>query len=61
MELGWSTHVAQPARSLLNRLEPEFVAIEGPRALEVLGRELGDGMGVAEWSGHRSSPQLMQG
>ena len=52
MELGRPAHVAQAAGALLDRLEPELVAVEGARPLEVLSGELGDGMGVAERSGH---------
>src|SRR5437764_5190481 len=43
MELGWSAHVAQPARALLDRLEPELVAVEGACSLEVLSGGLGYG------------------
>ena len=53
MELGRPTHVPQAAGALLDRLEPELVAIERARPLEVLSGELGDGVGIAERSGHR--------
>jgi hypothetical protein len=36
MEFGWSADVAQRANALLDRLEPELVAVEGARPLEVL-------------------------
>jgi hypothetical protein len=52
MELGRPAHVAQTAGALLDRLEPELVAVEGARPLEVGSGELGDGVGVAERSGH---------
>jgi hypothetical protein len=51
MELGRPADVAQAAAPLLDRLEPELVAVEGARPLEVLSGELGDGVGVAERSG----------
>jgi hypothetical protein len=35
MEPGWTAHVAQAAGALLHRLEPELVAVEGARPLEV--------------------------
>src|SRR5947209_19628741 len=38
--------------ALLDRFKSELVAIEPPRPVEVLGRKLGHGMGVAQWSGH---------
>lgn len=43
---------AQAAGALLDRLEPELVAVEGARPLEVLSGELGDGVGEASRSGH---------
>ena len=46
MELGTPAHVAQAADALLDRLEPELVAVEGARPLEVLSGELGDGVGM---------------
>ncbi len=52
MELGRPAHVAQAAGALLDRLKPELVAVEGARPLEVGSGELGDGVGIAERSGH---------
>src|SRR5947208_986799 len=41
MELRRPAHVAQASRALLDRLQPELVAVEGARPLEVRGGELG--------------------
>jgi hypothetical protein len=38
--------------ALLDRFKPEFVAVEPPGSVEVLGGKLGHGVGVAQWSGH---------
>jgi hypothetical protein len=38
--------------ALLDRIKSELVVIEPPRSVEVLGRKLGHGMGVAQWSAH---------
>ena len=43
MELGRPAHVAQPAGTLLDRLELELVAVKGARPLKVLSRELAHG------------------
>jgi hypothetical protein len=52
MELGRPAHVAQAPGALLDWLESELVAVEGTRPLQILSGELGDGVSVAEWSGH---------
>ena len=52
MELGWPAHVAQAAGALLDRLEPELVAVERARPLEILSGKLGDSVCVAERSGN---------
>jgi hypothetical protein len=52
MKLGRSAHVAQAAGAFLDGLEPELVAVEGARPLEVLSGKLGDSVCVAERSGH---------
>ena len=41
-----------PSHQLLDRIESELVAVEGARPLKVGSGELGDGVGVAEWSRH---------
>jgi len=61
MELGRPAHVAQAAGALLDRLEPELVAVEAARPLEVLSGELGDGVSVAEWSGHDRRLKVIAG
>ena len=53
MELCRPAHVRQATGALLDRLEPELVAVEGARSLKVPGRELGNHrMRVAQRSGH---------
>lgn len=44
VELGGPADVAQPTFTFFDRLEAESVAIEAPRAVEVLGGELGHGV-----------------
>jgi hypothetical protein len=52
MELGLPADLAEAGGALLDRLEPELIAVEGARPLEVLSGEFGDGVGVAERSRH---------
>jgi hypothetical protein len=52
VELRGPANVPQPTFALLDRLEAESVAIEAPRAVEVLRGELGHGARRAEWTCH---------
>jgi hypothetical protein len=42
VKLGRPAQVAQAAGALLDGLEPELVAVERARSLEILGRKLRD-------------------
>src|SRR5205823_2579262 len=52
VELRGPTDVAQPTFTLFDRLEAESVAIEAPRAVEVLCGKLGHGVRRGEWTCH---------
>jgi len=52
VELRGPADVPQPTFALLDRLEAESVAIEAPRAVEVLRGELGHGARRAQWTPH---------
>jgi hypothetical protein len=62
MELGGPAHIPQTTFALFDGLKAQAVAVEAPRAVEVLRRKLGHGARCAEWTRHGGElPPLIRG